>query len=101
MESLRVPAYRLPLVEPCVLVLSCARAYAESPRDAAFTYGAPPEVTQRGFQPRSVLFIGDSHARYAYDILMDAYVGNWSEFMQAVRLDRFPPRSSSSRHSPR
>lgn len=51
-------------------------------------YGAPPEQTQRGFKPRSMLFIGDSHARYVYDLLAYAYTGDWANFMKAPAMKK-------------
>lgn len=49
-------------------------------------YGAPPEHTQGGFKPRNMLFIGDSHARYVYDLLAYAYNGDWEKFMMAPAM---------------
>jgi len=54
-----------------------------------FLWGAPPEVTQGDFQPRSILFIGDSHVRYAYDILIDAYIGDWQNYRAAPPMKKF------------
>ncbi|KZV92120.1 hypothetical protein EXIGLDRAFT_82873 [Exidia glandulosa HHB12029] len=73
-------------------VESTLQRYVYQPTGCRWTnpvvYGATPEVTQRGFQPRKVLFLGDSHARYAYDILMDAYTGNWKDFISAPAMKK-------------
>jgi len=47
-------------------------------------FGAPTTDTTIGFQQRKILFTGDSHARYAYDLLMNVYAGEWDAYLRAA-----------------
>jgi hypothetical protein len=43
---------------------------------------APPEEVQLNWKPHNILFWGDSHVRYAYDIMGYMYSGNWTQYKQ-------------------
>ncbi|KAH7104747.1 hypothetical protein BKA62DRAFT_741994 [Auriculariales sp. MPI-PUGE-AT-0066] len=49
-------------------------------------FGAPSSETIKGFRERHVLFLGDSHARYAYDLLIDVYAAAWDAYLKALAL---------------
>ncbi|EJD40581.1 hypothetical protein AURDEDRAFT_170394 [Auricularia subglabra TFB-10046 SS5] len=69
------------------LLGSTFQGYTFQPTGCRWTdplrYGAP---RIRGFKPRKILFLGDSHTRYAYDLLIYAYNGDWYNFTLAPAI---------------
>jgi len=49
-------------------------------------FGAPKADITSAFKQRKILFLGDSHARYAYDLLMDIYAGEWDTYLKAPAI---------------
>lgn len=47
---------------------------------------ASPNVTQEGWMPHSVLFWGDSHVRYAFDVMSYIYNGNWDKYKRTPAM---------------
>jgi len=48
--------------------------------------GARPADVRQGWQPHNILFLGDSHVRYAFDVMSYVYQGNWTEYKRVPAM---------------